>query len=458
MQFKYENQGANTYLVYKVGQDDTIDSMSLGMLTNNKIDGFVPVVFTQLNTTKYLKYNISTQVSVKQLFGENAKKQQIIAVFSGIVDALLAAEDYMIDHDLIILDLDYIFADVLTCETKVVCLPIVRSNTKSKEPKLFFKHIMFNTQFDASENGDYVAKIMNYLNSDRPFSLKGFKALLDEIKGEKIKSKSHSPQKAEKTVEPIKQQEIPKPISRPITIPQQSAVTEKKDELQDVEEKQISLFYLLQHYNKENAALYKAQREARKKLKEEQNLKITKKSEQKKDNSKMQAGNIGFAIPGQENAIPSQDDKSAQYKSMGIINIETEFSDILQGEEMDFGETVLLEDEMTEGTIYLGEEEQEKGNVPYLLRIINNEKIDINKDIFRIGKDAIYADYYIKNPAISHKHAYIIRRGEEFFIVDTDSKNHTYVDGRKIESNTETKLEHGTKICLAKEEFEFRLY
>ena len=37
MDFSYENQGANTYLVYEIKEGDSIDTLSLGMLTNNSI-------------------------------------------------------------------------------------------------------------------------------------------------------------------------------------------------------------------------------------------------------------------------------------------------------------------------------------------------------------------------------------------------------------------------------------
>ncbi len=35
--FTFENKGANSYLVYKFKPDDRIDTMTLGMITNNKI-------------------------------------------------------------------------------------------------------------------------------------------------------------------------------------------------------------------------------------------------------------------------------------------------------------------------------------------------------------------------------------------------------------------------------------
>ena len=59
--FTFENKGANSYLVYKFKPDDRIDTMTLGMITNNKITGFAPCVFTQLNETRYMKYNISAK-------------------------------------------------------------------------------------------------------------------------------------------------------------------------------------------------------------------------------------------------------------------------------------------------------------------------------------------------------------------------------------------------------------
>ena len=47
--FKYENQGANTYLVYSVPPDNIVDTLSLGMLTNNSIPGLAKTLYTQMD-------------------------------------------------------------------------------------------------------------------------------------------------------------------------------------------------------------------------------------------------------------------------------------------------------------------------------------------------------------------------------------------------------------------------
>ena len=56
--FKYENQGTNTYLVYTISPEDSLDTMSMGMLANNRIPGLAPAMFTQMDTSKFIKYNV----------------------------------------------------------------------------------------------------------------------------------------------------------------------------------------------------------------------------------------------------------------------------------------------------------------------------------------------------------------------------------------------------------------
>lgn len=459
--FSYENHGDNTYLVYRIREEEHLDNVSLGMLTNNKITGFVSVVFTQMNANRFLKYNVSAMISVRQLFMGEIKKKQVISVLMGITDAMMEADDYMINQNLIVLDLDYIFTDIVSCETSVICLPVEKYGEETWDLKLFLKKIMGSIQFDPSENGDYVAKIMNLLNSGQTFTLREFKSLLEEIQGEEIKKKLSSAKSKENYGrETTPQFQNLKPEKK--FVPYVKEVGLVKEEPDTIDGKQISLFYLLQHYNKENAALYKEQREERKnkkKQKAEQSLEIEKKSRISLFKRKKSVDDdMGFAVPGEEKEFRKENDivpKSVSFGKMDQSVTGNVKPNIPKGEEMDYGETVLLEEDMTQDA---GTELMDTGGYPYLIRTANHEKVNITKDYFRIGKDESYADLCLKNPAISHKHACIVRRGNDYYIIDTNSKNHTYVEGIRIQSNTETKLENGVKFCLAKEEFEFHLY
>lgn len=485
-EFVFENQGTNTYLVYEISQDDTIDTLSLGMLTNNKISGLASALFTQMDATKYIKYNVSSKVSVKQFFSSPVNKKRLLGVFKGITNALISAEDYMIDENTILLDLDYIFSDVSTCETVLICLPI-QGSRKNPDLGAFFKEIIFGTQFDQTENCDHVAKIINYLNSAPVFSLNDFKLLLEKIENESAPNQgTTSPQppvvkpivqpapqpKAEAAVQgavmpPVSRPAVPVQPVRPVQqVPQppQGTVSPAK------QEKNISMFSLLMHYSKENKELYKAQK-AQQKLAKPQNAKQAK----QKKGAPVPVANQGFAIPGQ--AVPTVQPVAQQPvpkpQENGVVR-ETPApaavppkpapayvpAQAVNGQHANFGETTVLGGSMCgETTVLTAQQETAQTVTPYLIRAKNQEKILLDKPVFRIGKERSYVDYFIgDNTAISRSHASIIVREGECCIIDTNSTNHTYVNGSMVHSNIETKLTHGDTIRLANEDFEYRMF
>jgi len=95
---------------------------------------------------------------------------------------------------------------------------------------------------------------------------------------------------------------------------------------------------------------------------------------------------------------------------------------------------------------------------PALTRVKTGERISINKPVFRIGKEKSYVDYFIgDNTAISRSHANIHTDNGEYFVEDTNSTNHTYLNGKLINSNEKVKLTNGDKVRLANEDFTFSI-
>ena len=535
MDFYYENAGINTYLVYRVKSEDVIDTMSLGMLTNNKINGLATTVFTQMDEDKFIKYNVSAKVSVKQFFTGPVNKARLLGVFNGIVNAMLAAEDYMIAPESIILNTEYIFSDVSTCDTILICLPLQTAN-QMQDLGVFFKNIMFNTQFDQTENCDYVARIINHLNSVPSFSLAEFKTVLDSLT--QLNTVTSMPQKSSavektqtaatstakpqlKVQEPLPSQQqrqavlsvTPVPSQLPNIAPNASNNKQTSGQMpvgnqfavpssaqkapatasQQPPEKKISMFDLLMHYNSENAAAYKAQKAAKK-----QNGKVgddPQAATQKMHKSGKAAptSGVGFAIPGQAPAVqpitPSQSPAASQtatpvtpvapVKPAPITTQTTQKpvtpipvapqndtpsssgqQQIPSSSGLNFGETTVLGGGGTgETTVLRTGAAQAKQISPRLIREKNNEIILINKPVFRIGKEKSYVDYFISdNTAISRSHANIIIRDDKCYIVDTNSTNHTFVNGQMIPSSTEIEITHGMKLRFANENFEFQMF
>lgn len=535
MNFFYENLGTNTFLVYEVKENDEIDSMSLGMLTNNTIPGFATVAFTQMDETKYIKYNVSSKVSVAQLFSGPVNKKRLLGVFSGIVNAMLTAEDYMLDPQTVILDMDYIYADVSTCETVLLCLPICQEAKPPVDLGMFFKNIIFTTQFDQTENCVHVAQILNYLNSAPALVLEDFKAVLDNLAATGVPQTAPQPVArpavqpvaqpvAQPAVQPVAQPAV-QPVVRPVVQPAiqyaerpaaqpavqpaaqsvhaqqpgfaipgvqpaavqtptapQSAADAQAAEVQ----KPMSAFYLLQHYNKENAALYKEQKERMKQAKQKDKAKKEKapKGNQSAFNVPGQAPATSFAVPGQAPAAPfavpgqpgaMHNQQFATQKQPAVqppmpqqpviqrsavqpqVPVQPTVAPQPAAASISFGETVVLGGEMR-GTTVLCAEPEAADPKPYLIRLKTNEKVLLNKPTFKLGKEQNYVDYAILgNSAISRSHATIYINNGVFMIEDTNSTNHTYVDGRMIPSNTRTPMPVGCRLRLADEEFEFKM-
>lgn len=473
MKFTRENQGASTYLVYQIEQSDQIDTLSLGMIINNKITGIAPTIYNQLDDKKFLKYNISAKVPLKQYFMGTVNRQQLLKVFKCVLEGLSAAEDYMLELSTILLDLNYIFVDVSTSETVLICIPVALGQENTLDIKMFFKTIMFNTQFEQMENGDYIAKIIGYLNSASQLSLIDFKQIIEKLLNEGTQQTNvqhvNIPQQtlqAKEQLQPIAEQ-VQQSGAQNKNVAQKAAAVQKKS----VPQPDIG-FAIPGNVN--------IPTETKNKKEKKQKGKKEKPKNDKKGFSlfgkKKTESAIEFSVPGTENSVqqgvnngmkPGQIPKVEEVQPVVPPRnapvappVQTSqntgrYADVLiKG--ANFGETTVLGNGASGETVVLSNVASQGSLQPYLTRMKNKEQIVINKPIFRIGKERSYVDYFIgDNPAISRSHANIITRDDGYYIEDTNSTNHTYVNGQLIVSGSQVKLERNTQICLGNEEFLF---
>lgn len=123
-----------------------------------------------------------------------------------------------------------------------------------------------------------------------------------------------------------------------------------------------------------------------------------------------------------------------------------------------FGETTLLGFTNFGETSILGGGMNTSYDMPNLVRAATDEKIYITKRNFIIGKSKEKADYAVlNNSAISRVHAEIIVSGNEYYIFDKGSTNHTYVNNVMVNQDSSVQIFDGDEIKLADEVFTFRL-
>ena len=556
----FERQGNATYLVYELGPEDAIDSMSLGMLMNNRIPGFAATVFTQMDNIKQVKCDVTARVPADQYLLGMINKKRLLGVFRGIIQAYLSAEDYMIDANAIQLELSSIFSDVASGETVMICIPVAVEGAAEPDLRSFLRNILFSAQYDERENRDYVAQIMSYLNGTPAFSIHEFKDLLDYVSltpavpvTDSVVLDSQREGYAVTNFPETSYRTAPEPV-RPLEPPMPAPAPPPEEPTEEVsEEDKISLFYLLQHYNKENAAIYKQQKERKKSEKESK--KAEKKNGKKEPEPKAAART--FAVPGQgtppapivkteqppapkevqqtpkqpggypgavqsgpvqpggypgaaqpgpvqpggypgtaqsgpvqpggyPGAVQSGPVQPGGYPGAvqsgpiqpggypGAAKPGTVQPGGYPGAAQPGGypgpvqsapvstekeETLYFPKDTGDETLFMGQEGQQSRLIPQLIRKRNGEKILIQKPVFRVGRDSDFNDYaIIENRFVGHGHCHILCRGGEYFVVDDNSKNGTLVNGTPIVPGEEVKIKHGDVICLADEEFEFKLF
>ena len=211
-------------------------------------------------------------------------------------------------------------------------------------------------------------------------------------------------------------------------------------------EKKMSWLYLMCHYNKENSAKYKAQKAQKKNnagvqnsfdySNANQNFQIP--TNNKRDFARnipqvqKPLQSVQASVPLVQNQIPQtqipvqkMQNKSQQIPISNSVvlnnaqsvqgsvesagnkdqNLHNQTQDVNSAvsndvfspnystTNADYGETTVLGGDNAYGeTTVLGEENYQNKISPYLIRVKNNEKISINKAMFRIGKEKIYVD------------------------------------------------------------------
>lgn len=109
-------------------------------------------------------------------------------------------------------------------------------------------------------------------------------------------------------------------------------------------------------------------------------------------------------------------------------------------------------DQEIPGTVLM--EEMGDAN-PFLEYARTGERVYLTKDYFQIGRDPSYVDHVVDNPTVGRIHAFLISRGDQYYIVDNNSKNGTRIDRNRIASNQEHALQDGCQVEMGTEKFYF---
>lgn len=563
MNFNFETQGPVTYLVCELTPNEELDPLTIGMLTNNHINGLAPVLYTELNGSRFLKYNISAKITAKQFFSGNLARQRALSVFSGILNAICIADDYMIDHSCFIINPEHIFINVSSCEVALICVPVLVKKDFNKELISFFKNLINGNNLDKSQSDDYIIKIMDYISEPASFSVYGLKNVVETLISTQPSSMGESNARPAGIAgrfsgSPVQNQNNLKDFNGTIAVndaPMLFGGNNIADQRQKVEPapsyQPVGVPPIKENSGKSNSLFGKPKQKSTSKdapppmpnrnmppmLNNQTpqgrppmpgnspisgkppvqgNLRSPMPNNPPVSGRPFMPGNTpapkppianGAAIPGSPPIPPisqsgkpkkekksffslfgSKKEKSAKNKKghqapaqmqgmqnppinqgafpnqqpraqLKPINPYATPSPINPSQvpfvalQNQFNGTTVLDNSIGETTVL---NTAPTPGEPYITRIKTGEIIAINKPVFRIGKEKSYVDYFVSdNTAISRSHADIITENGSYYIEDTNSTNHTYVNGAMLTGNQRVRLANEDSIRLANEEFKF---
>ncbi len=499
--FRYDEQDGKKYLIYEKREKDVLDTFTMEMLSNNRIEGIVPFSYIQIDHEIHMKYNVTGLKSMMELFSGKINRKTILNILGSMADAVLKAEDYMLESSSYLFDESFIYVDTENMKVSMVVLPLERSGEK---PENFLKRLLFDIPYDESEDCSYVAELVSFLGSGKSFSMQSFREQISEMKHRRMQEKKEPVKNAilgEKSGEarrdiytpPMRAGRrdedmtafIPQTEKEKLSVKPDTAKKGGKSHLKNSEDL-IGKMDVIYSDMSEEEPEGKRFGIFGKKEKGEKKLLFGKKQEKKSGVLSGATGKMplaGLKIPGMD--LPGkilnqeQEEKKADRIDMPVkqISIPAQKVEIRCQEnlEMDFGDTVNIEtyDDKDETLMLHPEPEQPEkphpGEIPvrqehprqrFLLhRCRTDENFEIRGDIVRVGRSSSVSDICIPgNPGIGRIHVVLYVRDGQVFIADNGSKNKTFVDGTELKpEDPPMLLLSGSKIKMSDEEFEFRI-
>ena len=460
--FENEKQGMTNFLVYKKKRNDELDSVTIGMISNHRINGVIPFVYQQIDQEICFKYNISSMTTLKDYFSGIVSKRMFLTVLKSLVNTFAVVDEYMLEFSVIVLEQEYIFVDPKTAEASVIMLPFKREDTVTIVD--FIRMLSCSVHYDEMEDRSYIASILSFLNSNQFFDIQEFEQLMDKILLEDARESK------EKTSQPV---------STKIELPEHAILDKKPEGFRSVEKKipvaEEEVTETAEDEELENEEELKGEEKKKgifsfkrkeKKVKKEEKTKKSlfgKKNEQKAGKQEPVMN-----IPGQEREIKISQKSSSEEK----VSVAADEVHAVKEQDVrlkttavtpqDFGKTVDLCAYSRETEVLTKErpETEVLEAVPYLLVLRTKEHLELKNDRMKIGSDAIQNDFCIHgNTAISRAHAIIYFKDKNVYIEDNFSTNGTFVDGDRLKPGIRSKvISHGSIICLGDEKLELKMH
>ncbi len=383
------------YVYTKLLATQSLNQREIEMLGSSQM---VQLITPQVKMSKKpeILYNVNSYLSLREYLHQVTTKGNFLRIVLSILDMMKEAQQKLLYVANFVLDMDYIFVDPTTKELRYIYLPIC-----NYEQEFYIKGLLmtlaYDTVFNHLEDCSYVTEYISYFNTHPNFSVYDFEMFLREMNGEEVIA-------SDKNVN----------IAHPSKLLNKDAKICLK----------CDITYLSRNNFCEKCG-----------------------------------GRLTFVTPskqlGQSAQLQQAQPSVMQPQLQQQAQPQVIQSQVVQAQPapQPMGTTVL--GVVESGTTVLSPQELGVVVYPYIVRKSNGEKITVNTSDFSVGQGATSNYVVTGNTAVSRNHARIVTRNGQYYIIDNQSTNGTYIDDVKLVPNMETEIVSGQKLRFANEEYEF---
>lgn len=176
-----ETIGNRRFFVYEMTAEEVLDSLVLGMLENNPMEGLVPVTFLRKDEQRILRYDTTGMTEWHEFANDMLDGMKLAFFLKSMADTLLEAEEYMIEETVFLFDLQYVMMGK-DGAAKLVCLPV--ENQKGMRERLTFRQFCSVIMEQLAVSGSISSRVKAQLSAslmDEAFSKREFSRMLDQM-------------------------------------------------------------------------------------------------------------------------------------------------------------------------------------------------------------------------------------------------------------------------------------
>lgn len=396
----FEKKKGKITITNRLSYPETVNERVYNAIFSGMFEGFLPVSIHQKRKETRMECVVQGLIPLTEYFNGIVTKKMFLDFVHEIALLIKNCEKNMINANNMDLQNDKIFIDPQTKKVRCIFWPIV-NNQRNSSPHVFLKQLPYEFKFNPHEDNGYLDTYKAFFNGVNPFSVYDFDRMILKLLGKKGVEGYVAPSETlTDNGNKVEKKEID---NKKVINIEYDPFTEEKEPVKEVEHRKDCVYCA-----------------------------SCGTPNQKDSNFCVQCG--------------TQLKKEDQPKETPPKDNDT----------VDFGTMVLGDD--SDGTTLLGYDAPEEPVYPVLTRLRTDETYSVNKPTFRIGTEQSYCDLFIcDNNFISRSHADIITREERYYIMDQNSTNRTYVDGKVIPVKKEVEIFAGTQIRLADEDFTFTM-